>query len=403
MLRGVVEEVGQEADEARAVGLEDGQAGRDVGLERDAGALDRARVLTCDVVDELAERDGRAAQRGRGLLEDRQLEQVRDEVGGARRLPAGVGEGALRLGGPALRAEPLGLLEAGRERGERRPQVVADVGDEVAAQAVRRPEAVQRRLDAGGHVVDAGREAAHLVCARIREAARKVARAEALDAPRHAPDRPHEARGDHGAERERDERGEKGGDERGRPEGLPCVLEFLGERPVQRPHEERARGQAVGREQRRERPRAVRPGRDDGDARRVQHGERLGGHGRDGAARAERVHDGPVGVEDSERVREAGGQVLPQAGRQRQPAEDVGRGARLDLLGRGVEAQLDGAADEALGPRARERRAEAHGHERRRHLHADEDAGDAPEDGASGHEERGKGHGEPEGAPQASR
>ncbi len=155
MLRGIVQQVREQPDEARAVGLQNRQAGRHVRFERDAGALDGARALSGHVTDELAERHRPEAQRRRGLLEDRELEQVGDEVRRALGLPAGVGERLPGVVRAPFRGKPLGLLEARGERRERRPQVVADVGDEVAAEAIGRAEAAHRRLDARGHVVDA--------------------------------------------------------------------------------------------------------------------------------------------------------------------------------------------------------------------------------------------------------
>ena len=347
----VVEEVREQPDEPGPVGVERREPGRGVDDERDAGPLERRPVPAGHVTGELADRHRPPVQDGLGggAVEDAQLEEVADERAGVPGLAAGVGESATGVGGAALGVVALGLVEERAEGGERGAEVVAHVGDELAAEPVGRLQLADAGLDARRHLVDGPREPAQLVVRRDGQAGGVVAGADPLDAARDLADGPDEPGRKQGPEPDGERDGEP--DRHGhRPrERRPRPGPLLGQRPVERADEEGAGREPVRRQQWGEPPRPVRPVQDHGHAARLQRVDRrLRDVGRR-PARAERSGHRPAPVEDGERVGEPRGEVGAQARPQVEAAQRADGAARLDLLSCGVEPEPERPLQELLG------------------------------------------------------
>ncbi len=337
-------------------------------------------MLTTDVGHELADGDGAEPERLVGPVQHRQLEQVGDERGGALGLAAGRGDGLGHVVGPALAGEPLGLVERDAERGQRRPQVVADVGDQLAAQAVGVAERLDRALDAGRHLVDGARQPAQLVGPGVGQAVGVVALAQALDTARDLADRPEQAGREQGAQqqRQRDRHGDRDG--RRLPERAGGPAPLLNHRLAQGQDQQRTGGQPVGRQDRGEPPAPAGRVEVDGDAAGVERVERGPGHV--GPRRVAERLDGSAGlVDERERVREPRPKIGPEPVADLDVAERPDLGPGLDLLGDGVEAEPQRAREQLGAPVLGEHAAQHDRQQRRRHLGADQHAGDFPKGG----------------------
>ena len=198
--------------------------------ERDAARLGSALALGHDVGHELRER--RRLKRGADLggVEPGEVEQVGHHV----REPLGGPERPLRVGPPLLRPGPVahdvGGLEVAAEGGERAPEVVAHVRDELAALGVGAAEGLDLGLDPSRHPVERGAEPAHLAPACGVGADGEPAALEGADGLGQPPERAREQKNGGDAD-------EGGGEER---EGEPAER-----RPRQRPAARRIRDVVV--------------------------------------------------------------------------------------------------------------------------------------------------------------
>ena len=186
-------------------------------------------------------REALGRQRDRPGLQPREVEQLLDEPPE----PLGLGEcdlDRLRVGGRDAVGE---VLEHRPQRADRRPQLVRDVGDEVAAHPLDVREVGGHRVEGARELADlvarAGGDAALVVAARHRRGRRRHlaqrrghAAGEALDEREPDHDRDHDAQPERQpelvAEREDHDRRRHGGDDHHAELGLDRA------KRVERPH-----------------------------------------------------------------------------------------------------------------------------------------------------------------------
>ena len=155
--RGVVEEVGDELAQARGIAVDD-EPGR-VDLEHVGDVLPAHPRLGDGGVQQRADLDRLAVQRRPAGVDAREVEQVGDQV----RHPFALVERGAQRGGVG-RGDAVGeVLQHGAQGGQRRPELVADVGDQLAALAVDPGELL-------GHRVERPRQLADLVARGGRDA-----------------------------------------------------------------------------------------------------------------------------------------------------------------------------------------------------------------------------------------
>ena len=154
-----------------------------------------------------AQSSGSSVERRGPGLEPRQLEQVADEAVEPPRLL----EHAAHVAGALVVGDGHGGVEQGlgvaADRGERRGQLVGDVGEELAALLLGLLDARARLGEPSGHPVEPLGHAADLVAAGVADAHREVALGHARRQRFHGAQAPHQ-HADH--EEGDDERGDHG-------------------------------------------------------------------------------------------------------------------------------------------------------------------------------------------------
>ena len=147
---GVLDEVRDDLVDALGVARRDRVV---LGLDAQLDALGHVQPrLARGLLEQVADAERPAVERLGLGLQAREVEQLGDEAAEALDLGEHRRDG-LRVGG----LDAVGdVLELGLQRGDRRAQLVRDVGDEVAALAV-------DLLELGGHRVERARELADLV------------------------------------------------------------------------------------------------------------------------------------------------------------------------------------------------------------------------------------------------
>ena len=150
----------------------------DVPFERDAALVERALVPGERALEQAGERDRLALERSTAAVETGEVEEVADDGLEAQRLLGDdaeiAGAGRVVLHGRRQRQG----LEVAAHRGERRHQLVRDVGEQLAARAIGIVQLLHAGVEIGGHAIEAAGERRHFVAAVLGGADRGLAGAD---------------------------------------------------------------------------------------------------------------------------------------------------------------------------------------------------------------------------------
>ncbi len=220
--RGVADRVGREVldrlFQSIAIAAHVFAAGLDRRAQGDLGGLARALVPRGHAIEELRHRHLLEGQRAAAALEARKIQEVADDPLEARRLVADDGEVARARRFVERQLGHRQRLEVTAHRGHGCRQLVRDVGEQLAADAIGGQQRLGARGEVVGHRVERARHRGDLVAAAVGRSRGEIARPEAPRRGLQAAQTPARGPEDHerGEHRADDEDAAGHGDERRR-------------------------------------------------------------------------------------------------------------------------------------------------------------------------------------------